>query len=281
MPTLVDEVEQVANEADRQPGEERKAVILAGGRGTRLAPYTSVLPKPLMPIGDRSILEIVIDQLASSGFTDIVLCVGYLSHIIQAVLEGRPTQAAIAYRKETHALGTAGPLRLVEGLDEPFLAMNGDVLTTLDYEDMFEHHLDSENALTIGVHERTMDIDYGVPLTTFDDHDSNALRVIQYTEKPSLRITVSMGVYVVEPRVLGYIPEGRHYDVPDLIQALLDANEQVGAYLFQGFWLDIGRHEDYEVAVEMWEDQVKALEGHTDGPRSEVGVSSAAASRDA
>jgi NDP-sugar pyrophosphorylase family protein len=224
-----------------------------------------------MPIGDRSILEIVIEQLSSSGFKDIVLCVGYLSHIIQAVLEGRSLSASITYHKEEYPLGTVGPLRLVEGLEGPFIAMNGDVLTTLDYRDMFEHHLTSENALTIGVHERTMEVDYGVPMTaTIENGGPPALRVVEYSEKPRLNLTISMGVYVIEPRVLDYIPEGSRYDVPDLIQALLAANEPVGAYPFPGFWLDIGRHEDYEVAVEMWEEQVKALEDHPDGAHSEV-----------
>jgi NDP-sugar pyrophosphorylase family protein len=141
---------------------------------------------------------------------------------------------------------------------------------------MFEHHQRSGNALTIGVHERTMEIDYGVPLLgVVDEQGSGALRVLQYSEKPRLRLTISMGVYVVEPRVLEYIPPECRYDVPDLIQALLDADEPVGGYLFRGFWLDIGRHEDYEVAVEMWQEQVNALQDHADGAQSEIALPAA------
>src|SRR5215212_10174147 len=136
-------------------------VIFAGGRGTRLAPYTSILPKPLMPVGDQAILEIVVEQLASCGVRTINFCVGHLAHLIKAVFDHRAagSEMEIAYVHEHEALGTAAPLRLVDGLDETFIAMNGDVLTTLDYRDLVKHHRRAGNVLTIATKERSIRID--------------------------------------------------------------------------------------------------------------------------
>jgi NDP-mannose synthase len=225
-----------------------KAVILAGGRGTRLAPYTSVLPKPLMPIGDRSILELVINQLAESGVADVTLCVGYLSHLIEAVVgDGSTRGLNVTYVREQEALGTAAPLRLVEGLDETFFAMNGDVLTTLDFGELLRHHRESGSIVTIATRERPIQIDYGVlHLRPTGD------RVYKYTEKPKTTSTVSMGIYVLEPEALEYIPPEGHFDFPDLVKALLRARQPVGALRFDGLWFDIGRRDDYEEAVTTW-----------------------------
>jgi NDP-mannose synthase len=226
-----------------------KAVILAGGRGTRLAPYTSILPKPLMPVGERAVLEIVVDQLRSRGFADITFCVGYLSHLIQAVFNhGRDRGVKISYVQERKPLGTAAPLRLVEGLDSTFLAMNGDVLTTLDYCDLVRHHRESGDTLTIAAQERRIKHDYGV--LHLDTAQPNQSRVRFYEEKPELVSLVSMGVYVMEPEVLDFIPPDRSFDFPDLVQELLGADRPVGAYSSDGFWLDLGRQEDYETAIE-------------------------------
>lgn len=232
-------------------GGTKKAVILAGGRGTRLAPYTSILPKPLMPIGDRAILEIVVEQLVRHGFSDIAFSVGYLSHLIRAVFDHRADpDATITYVHEKEALGTAGPLRLIEGLDETFLAMNGDVLTTLDYRALVRHHEESGNLLTIATHQRTVKIDYGV--LYLESVESNGGRVQTYEEKPEISSLVSMGVYVLEPEALEYIPYESYFDIPDLVQALLDAEKRVGAFTYDGLWFDIGRKDDYEVAAEVW-----------------------------
>ena len=231
-------------------GHVSKAVILAGGRGTRLAPYTSVLPKPLMPIGERAILEILVDQLADQGLSDISLCVGYLSHLIRAVFDSRPDpQASITYVQEDTPLGTAGPLRLVPGLDDTFVALNGDVLTTLDIRALVRHHRESGNVFTVATHERTVKINYGVVYLA-ERGDRNG-RVEVWEEKPEIASLVSMGIYVIEPRALDYIPAER-FDIPDLIQALIAAGEPVGAFTHPGLWFDIGRHDDYEQAVAMW-----------------------------
>jgi NDP-sugar pyrophosphorylase family protein len=226
-----------------------QAVILAGGRGTRLAPYTSILPKPLMPVGERSVLEVVIDQLSDCGVRRITFCVGYLAHLIRAVFDQRANgDVEIVYSYEEEALGTAAPLRLVEGLDETFLVMNGDVLTRLDYADLVRHHRRSGNVLTIATHQRSTTINYGML------HLDVSARVRDFEEKPEIESPVSMGIYVLEPAVLEYIPGGQFFDFPDLVRALLNAGEPVGAYCFDGMWFDIGRPDDYAEAVAAWLD---------------------------
>jgi NDP-mannose synthase len=230
-----------------------KAVILAGGRGTRLAPYTSVLPKPLMPVGERSILEIVVGQLEAAGIVNVNFCVGYLAHLIQAVFDNRNAgDATITYVREQDALGTAAPLRLVPGLDETFLVMNGDVLTTLDYAELVRFHRQQGNKVTIAAHKRSTKIDYGMLQLDLTQ------RVRGFREKPVIESPVSMGIYVMEPDVLDHIPDDEYFDFPDLIETLLDKGERVGAYRFDGIWFDIGRQEDYASAVETW------LEGEND-----------------
>jgi NDP-mannose synthase len=225
----------------------RRAVVLAGGRGTRLAPYTTVLPKPLMPVGDRAILEIVLHQLRAAGFDEITLAVGHFAHLIRAVLgNGSSNGVSIDYHDEQEPLGTAGPLASIPGLDRTFLMLNGDVLTTLDYRALVRAHAEAGNALTIATHRRVVRSDYGVLHT--DGALGATRRVLAYEEKPELAFTVSMGVYVLEPDVLEHVPAGRHTDLPDLVLALLAAGLAVGSYEFDGYWLDIGREDDYRQA---------------------------------
>jgi NDP-sugar pyrophosphorylase family protein len=222
-------------------------VILAGGRGTRLAPYTSVLPKPLMPVGERSILEIVVDQLASCGARSVNLCVGHLAHLIRAVFDHRtPTGVLVNYVYEENALGTAAPLLLVDGLDRTFIVMNGDVLTTMDYRDLLRDHREQGNILTIAAHKRSIKIDYGML------HLDAAARVEGFEEKPEIVSPVSMGVYVMEPEVLAHIPDAGSFDFPELVQTLLSRGDRVGAYVYDGLWFDIGRPEDHREAVNTW-----------------------------
>jgi NDP-sugar pyrophosphorylase family protein len=237
-----------------------QAVILAGGRGTRLAPYTSVLPKPLMPIGDQSILEVVVGQLEDAGIVNVNFCVGYLAHLIQAVFDSRENgHVDITYVREQEALGTAGPLRLVEGLDSTFIVMNGDVLTTIDYEELVRFHREQGNAVTIATRERSIKIDYGL---LHLDEDS---RVREYEEKPTISSRVSMGIYVMEPEVIELVPEGEYFDFPDLVRVLLDAGEPVGAYDHTGLWFDIGRQEDYERAINVWLEDEEHANGNGNG----------------
>jgi len=241
---------RVIGAAEPMP-DPMKAVILAGGRGTRLAPYTSVLPKPLMPIGDRSILEIVVAQLAGCGFTDVTFCVGYLSHLIRAVFDFRShPDVDLTYVQEEAALGTAAPLRLVEGLQDSFILMNGDVLTTLDYAAFLRHHRASGNALTVATRQRKIKIDYGVLYV--DEHGDTPDRVQAWAEKPEVPSIVSMGIYAVEPRAIGHIPDEGDFDLPDLVRALISEGEPVGIYNYDGLWFDIGRQDDYQAAAAAW-----------------------------
>lgn len=230
----------------------RHAVILAGGRGTRLAPYTTVLPKPLMPIGDEPILDVVIRQLSCFGFTEVTLAVGYLAHLIEAVIgDGSKLGVSLRYLREEQPLGTVGPLAAMEHPCQTFLMMNGDVLTTLDYGDLYRVHEESGNALTVATHVRTVKSDYGV--LELDGRNGATRRVTGFREKPQIDHNVSMGVYVVDRRACEYVPADERFDLPQLVWRLLEAGEGVGSYLYDGFWLDIGRHEDYALAIEQYE----------------------------
>jgi len=225
-----------------------RAVILAGGRGTRLQPYTTILPKPLMPIGDLPILEVVIRQLVGHGIDDIVLAVGYLSSLIQAVIgDGRRLGARVSYSLEETPLGTAGPLALIPDLNETFLVMNGDVLTTLNFGDMVRFHHAQGAAATIGVYRKRYTIDFGV--LTLDERQT----LTAYDEKPTLELAVSTGIYVLEPEAIAGMVPGEHMDLPDLMRGLMGRKRRVAAYLFDGHWLDIGRHDDYSQAVDVFE----------------------------
>jgi NDP-mannose synthase len=228
-----------------------RAVVLAGGRGTRLRPYTAVLPKPLMPVGDRPILDIVLRQLRRDGFDHVTLATGHLAELIEAFLrDGSAYGLAVDYHREDEPLGTVGALALIDGLDEPFLVMNGDVLTDIDYRALVEHHVACGAAATVAVTERTVQISLGV--MRFEDADDGA-RVTDYVEKPSIEYEASMGVYCFSPRVLAHIDPGERLDFPDLVLRLIKAGERVEAWRPQAYWLDIGRHEDYEQAMEEFE----------------------------
>jgi NDP-mannose synthase len=246
----------------------KKAVILAGGKGSRLAPYTTVLPKPLLPVGDRAILDVVVRQLEHHGFTDLTFAVGYLAHLIRAVFgDGSNHGVSIEYHEERQPLGTAGALATVERLEETFLAMNGDVLTALDYARLYRLHKEAGNMLTIATHRRVVRTDYGV--IHEDGMVGETRRVVGYEEKPEIPYTVSMGVSMVEPAVLDYIESDTYLDVPDLVLRLLEADQQVASYLFDGYWLDIGRHDDYEKAITEYEDLKDSL-WPEEAPRPEV-----------
>jgi len=226
-----------------------QAVILAGGKGTRLKPYTTVFPKPLMPVGDQPILEVVIRQLKHHGFTRIVMAVGHLKELIQAFFQdGEPWGVEIQYSFEDHPLGTAGPLKLIQNLEDRFLVMNGDILTSLDFRRFFEGHAKSGAICTIATHRKPVKIDLGV----LETEDSN--RVIHYTEKPVLHYNVSMGVYAFDKRVIDFIPDNAYFDFPNLILRLLSNRQTVLSHPFDGLWLDIGHPDDYEEAVRTFEE---------------------------
>jgi NDP-sugar pyrophosphorylase family protein len=233
-----------------------RAVILAGGRGKRLMPYTTVLPKPLIPVGEMPILEILIRQLKSFGLERITLSVGYLGPLIVAYFgDGASYGVSIEYSQERDPLGTAGPLSLVSGLDETFVVMNGDLLTDVDFGQLIECHRQSGALLTVGVSARETRIDFGV-LQITEDH-----RIHAYIEKPVQRYLVSMGLYVFEPKVLKYIPKAQRLDLPDVVNALLRDDQPVASYLHEGYWMDIGRLEDCEAVQKSSDELLRRLLG--------------------
>jgi NDP-mannose synthase len=222
-----------------------KAVVLAGGKGARLAPYTKVLPKPLMPIGDMPILEVILRQMKLAGITDVVLTVGHLSELLRAFFQdGSRLGLDISYSYEDSPLGTAGPIAFVPNLNETFLVMNGDVLSTLSLSELIRFHKEQNAIATIATHHRQVKIDLGVIQWDGGAH------IIGYIEKPSYDYSVSMGIYVFEPAVLAYIPKGEYYDFPDLVKKLIEKGEKVVGYRFDGYWQDLGRPDDYESATQ-------------------------------
>ena len=223
-----------------------KAVILAGGKGTRLRPYTKIFPKPLVPIKDKPVLEIIISRLLKNGIQDIILAVGHLSELIQTFFgDGSKFGVKIEYSKEDKPLGTAGPLLMIKDkLTDTFLMMNGDVLTSLDISALRSFHQNQGAVATVALNKRRIDIEYGVV-----DTDDNA-NITEWTEKPAIENQVSMGIYILEPEVLEFIPENEPFDLPDLIRTLIENGKIVKGYLYDGFWLDLGKPEDYDRAME-------------------------------
>jgi len=221
-----------------------RAVILAGGRGTRLAPYTAVLPKPLMPVGEMPILEIVIRQLAYHGIGNITLAVGYLAELLMAYCgDGSKFGVKLNYSREEQPLGTAGPISLISDLDETFLVMNGDLLTTINYTAMWNYHRERSAIATLASYRRQVKIDLGV----IESQDG---WLKDYIEKPTYHYAVSTGIYIFEPEVLKFVEHAQRLDLPDLVLRLVRAGHPVNIFNFDGYWLDIGRHDDYDAAVQ-------------------------------
>ena len=233
-----------------------RAVVLAGGKGTRLRPYTTVLPKPLMPVGDRPILDIVVRQLKAAEFERITIATGYLAELIEVFFRnGENYGVAIDYFREQEPLGTVGALSMIDGLgDGDFLVMNGDVLTDIDYANLLAEHTQSGAAATIATKTRDVRIQLGV--LVFGDAQDRT-RLTGYMEKPKVRYEASMGIYCFSPRVLDHIERGKPLDFPMLVGKLIDAGETVRAWKSDDYWLDIGRHDDYEAALDEFE-EVKA-----------------------
>lgn len=225
----------------------KRAVILAGGRGTRLRPYTISLPKPLMPIGDSPILEIIIRQLAKQGFEHITLAVNHQADLMRAYFgDGSKWQVKIDYSLEDKPLSTVGPLKLIRDLPDHFLVMNGDLLTDLVFSDYLAKHEHEDRLFTVFASPREQKIDYGV--LVLDEQK----RLIKFEEKPSTAYFVSMGIYCVSRRILDWIPDGQPYGFDQLLLALLAKNEPIVVEPHNGYWLDIGRPGDYEQAIDDW-----------------------------
>ena len=225
----------------------KRAVVLAGGKGTRLRPYTVALPKPLMPIGEYPILEVIIRQLRAQGFEHVTLAVNHQADLFRAFFgDGSKWGMRIDYSLESKALSTMAPLKLIDDLPEHFLVMNGDILTDIAYGDFLQAHVEADRLFTISASARQQKIDYGV-LNVDADGILNG-----FEEKPSIPFLVSMGVYAVSRRAVDAIPPDQAYGFDDLVLGFLREGEKVTTVPHHGYWLDIGRPDDYERASEDW-----------------------------
>ncbi len=219
-----------------------KAVILAGGKGTRLKPYTYVLPKPLVPVGEKPILAILVRQLKYYGIRDITFCVNHMAELIMAYFgNGEKFGVSITYSMEQQPLGTIAPLKLLNDLPDHFLLMNGDLLTDLNFVELYDYHIKAGALVTVGSYTRKVAIDFGVL------HTENNL-VTAFYEKPQYDYHVSMGVYVFNKKVLGYVPGNLPFGFDQLMLKLLEEKQEINVFPFSGYWLDIGRPEDFEKA---------------------------------
>ena len=229
-----------------------QAILLAGGKGTRLRPYTAVLPKPLMPIGELDplpIMEVVLRQLARFGFEDVTVITGYLTELIEAFFgDGRKFGTRISYRRETSPLGTAGGLTLIDRPKAPVLVINGDILTTLDMASMYRFHSDRGASATIASYPREVKVDFGVLEFGDDPHV-----LANYREKPEFSFQVSMGLYILDPSAWDYLTPGQVLQMPDLLEAIRHDGKPVHCFKQPCYWLDIGRHDDYALANEVFE----------------------------
>lgn len=220
-----------------------QAIILAGGKGTRLRPYTTIFPKPLVPVGDYPILEIIIRQLHRYGFNDIIISTGHLAELIEAYFgNGSRWGVQIEYVREKVPLNTAGALGLIEDFDNDFLVMNGDILTNLNYMSLFNFHLEKKGIATLALHKRETKIDFGVIEITSDNKLNN------YVEKPSYSLLVSMGINVLNSHCKDYIKKGESIGMPDLFLRMKQEGEIIFCYQEECYWLDIGRPDDYQIA---------------------------------
>jgi NDP-mannose synthase len=230
----------------------KRAVVLAGGKGTRLKPYTITLPKPLVPVGDdMPVLEIIIRQLRSHGFDHITLAVNHMSEIIKAFFgDGSKWDIKIDYSEESKPLGTMGPLKNIIDLPENFLVMNGDIITDLDYGSFHAVHSKGKFIFTISSFERNEQVDYGV-ITS----EKGLLK--ELSEKPLIKYEVSMGVYMLSKKVLDFIPKNKEFGFDQLMYKLLKNDKKVSVKKHKKYWLDIGRPSDYQIAINDYESKIK------------------------
>ena len=221
----------------------KRAIILAGGKGTRLKPYTISLPKPLVPVGTMPVIEIIIRQLARYSFDRVTITVNHMAEIIQAFCgDGSKWGISIDYSIEDKPLSTMGPLKLITDLPENFLIMNGDVLTDLNFSQFYNSHIENQSLFTVSTYVREEKIDYGV----LEIDARNTLT--GFKEKPVLSLMVSMGIYMANREILKYIPFDQPYGFDNLMLDLIHLEMPPVIMKFNGYWLDIGRPDDYEKA---------------------------------
>ncbi|UOF90207.1 NTP transferase domain-containing protein [Fodinisporobacter ferrooxydans] len=229
-------------------------VIMTGGKGTRLAPYTQVLPKGLLPIGGQPILEIIIKQLAHYGFKSITMACGYLAPLIQTYFgDGSKWNVSIAYYVEDQPSGTFGALKHMKHMfQQPFLLINCDILTTLNFRQFYDFHCSKSSMITIASQIKRIPIDLGVIETDGD-------KVTKFIEKPNNTVHVNMGIYMINPKVYDYLPEENVLDTTDVIKNLLDRNHDIRHYQNDAFWLDIGKPADYKQANNVFKEMAEIL----------------------
>ncbi|AGA27379.1 sugar phosphate nucleotidyltransferase [Singulisphaera acidiphila] len=249
-----------------------QAVLLAGGKGTRLRPFTHVFPKPLMPLGEDDpmpIIEVVLRQLARFGFSDVTIITGYLTELIEAFCgNGKKFGTKLNYRREVTPLGTAGGLTLLDRPREPVLVINGDILTTLNYGAMYDFHRERGAAATVASYPREVRIDFGV--LEFDNSDDPHV-LTGYREKPEYSFQVSMGVYILDPSAWDFLVPGQALPMPTLLEAMRKQGSPVHCFRQDCYWLDIGRHDDYATANEIFESRRAAFLGDMEKPKVKIG----------
>lgn len=222
---------------------------MAGGVGRRLAPYTSVLPKPLMPLTDRPIIDVILRQLEHAGIESVQICVGHLGSLIESWIRQQPGyDVPISFVYEDEPLGTAGALAMIDGLEGTFLAMNGDILTSLSFADLVRRHEESKALATVSIKERTVEVEYGVVHVDADGH------IERLEEKPTISFTVSMGVYAFDAAIVELIARGERVDFPDLLVRAMSSGNLVSTYRYEGYWRDIGSRDDYTAAIADFEE---------------------------
>ena len=224
-----------------------KAVILAGGLGSRLRPFTDVIPKPLLPLGDKSIIEIQIGALAKAGVTDVYVATNYLSHIIEAYVgDGSRLGVRVHISREEQPLGTAGPIRLIgTALDEPFIMMNGDIITKLDFKVLHDFAVRQNSCLTVATKIVTTPFRFG---NVFVEDD----KITGIDEKPDFKVEILAGIYCMKPEIMRFIPEAEYFGMDSLIKRMLGERQPISRYLIKEYWLDIGQVEDYSKARELY-----------------------------
>ncbi len=228
-----------------------KAVIQAGGKGTRLRPYTLVLPKPLMPVNDLPVIEMLLKWLRRNGFSDVYITVGYLGHLIRSFCgDGSQWGISVNYSQEPEPLGTIGPLRLIrEQLDDTFLVLNGDLITDLDLRSFINFHKRHQGKITVGVTEKKIKLDLGIL-------ESRDQKTTSFQEKPTKSFQVSMGIYCMDPEILEFIPQGVPFGFDDLMHIMLEQDYPVYIYKHDGLWMDIGREEDFKQAQRDFQENI-------------------------
>ena len=247
-----------------------QAILLAGGKGTRLRPFTHVFPKPLMPLGEADpmpIIEVVLRQLARFGFRDVTIITGYLTELIEAFCgTGKKFGTRLNYRRELTPLGTAGGLTLLDRPEEPVLVINGDILTTLNYAEMYAFHRERGAAATIASYPREVRIDFGVLEFANDPHV-----LAGYREKPEFSFQVSMGVYILDPAAWDYLVPGQPLPMPELLETMRKSGRSVHCFRQNCYWLDIGRHDDYATANDIFESRRAAFLGDPEKTKLKIG----------